>query len=443
MGDKRINRLGSVSLAAAILGFLVVELQPWIPLAAIQLFGGLTLKGLFEAFFEASMAGAVADWFAVTALFKDPLGMRLPHTNILAKNKDTIADAVPRFLTGFVNSKEIASELGKIDYASKASEILAAGGPREELHSFLRSRSAEFLTAYGLEGQAASAERFAALRRFAGELLGFIADRVDAPAEASALLAWARKERFDEKALEAVAEYARAEIGRNRVRLVAILTPMVKRNSGWQGLFIGSSTVERFLSGMQDELAEIKADKTNDFRRFVLSSISSYASELAAGKAGSGGRGGDRSGGPARERLAAAFREALTDEAFRDGFARFLAQLLSRLGEDLSGAEGRFIPSLELVEDALASKLQADEALRSGLNAMVSSLIAAVIERGRVVEGVTEYLAGLLRATDERVFVKRIEESVWNDLQYIRLNGAVVGGFVGIAITTIKAALSG
>jgi uncharacterized membrane-anchored protein YjiN (DUF445 family) len=73
---------------------------------------------------------------------------------------------------------------------------------------------------------------------------------------------------------------------------------------------------------------------------------------------------------------------------------------------------------------------------------MAASLLAGVIERGRIIEGVTEYLAGLLRAVEPRRFVARIEESVWNDLQYIRLNGATVGGLVGLVIALAKAALA-
>ena len=133
----------------------------------------------------------------------------------------------------------------------------------------------------------------------------------------------------------------------------------------------------------------------------------------------------------------------MASEEFRNGFAQFTAQLLSRVGEDLSGGGGRLIPALERGEEALAARLTGDERLRASLNAMAGSLIASVIERGRVVEGVTEYLAGLLRSTDERNFVKRIEESVWNDLQYIRVNGSVVGGLVGLAIALTKAALGG
>jgi uncharacterized membrane-anchored protein YjiN (DUF445 family) len=430
MGDRKRNRLGSVSLVAAIGGFLVVELQPWLPLASVALFGGLSLKGLLEAFFEASMAGAFADWFAVTALFKDPLGIRLRHTNIIAKNKDSIADAIPRFLTGFVSPEAITGELRKVDFASKAAEALSAGGLSEELHSFLRLRAAELLAAYGGGDEA----KTAALRRFTDDILGFVSERVDAAAEASALLDWARREGFDERALGAAAEYARAEIGRNRVMLVSMITPIVKRNAGWQGLFIGSATVERFLAGIQDELVAVSTDEGNDFRRFILSSVSAYAGRLSPGGSG---------GSVERERMSKAFRDALADEGFRDGFARFAAQFLSRLGEDLSLPEGRFIPSLQSVEAALASRLQGDGELRARLNLTVASLIGNVLERGRIVEGVTDYLAGLLRSTDERVFVEKVEAAVWNDLQYIRLNGAVVGGVVGLAIATIKALLGG
>jgi uncharacterized membrane-anchored protein YjiN (DUF445 family) len=434
MGEKKRNRLGTISLVVAVAGFLAVELQPWLALGSVALFGGLSLKGLLEAFFEASLAGAFADWFAVTALFKDPFGVHLPHTNILAKNKDSIADGIPRFLTGFVSPEAIREELGKIDYAAQAAAALSAGEAKDGLHGFLRQRAAEFLEAYSGSKEGEETARGAALRRFVDEVLGFVSDRVDLPTEAASILSWARKERFDERALEAIAEYARVEIGRNRVKLVAILTPMIKRNAGWQGLFIGSGTVERFVAGIQDELAELKADKTNDLRRFAISSLGGYAARLSST---------DSKDAAIREEMAKAFRGALSDEGFRSGFASFLSQFLARAGEELSSADGRFIATLERLEASLAERLANDEELRTRLNSAAASLLSGVIERGRVIEGVTEYLAGLLRATDERRFVSRIEDSVWDDLQYIRLNGATVGGLVGLVIALAKAALAG
>lgn len=428
MGTEKRNRLGSLSLVAAIVGFLAVEFQPWLPLSSIALFGGLTLKGLLLAFFEASLAGAFADWFAVSALFKDPLGFRLPHTNIIARNRDSIAAALPRFLTGFATPEAISAELAKVDFAAKASELISSGKSRDELHAFLKRQVAELLSAYGGADEA----RSAALRVFVDRFLGFAGEEIDAAREFSSLLGWAREEGFDERVIESIAEYARLEIGRNRPRIIAILTPIVKRNAGWKGLFINAGTVEGFIVGMQDELAELKSDKSNELRRFIMSALEAYASKLEPGS---------RGGEDERERLSSAFGDALADEGFRGAFSRFVAGLLSRLGDDLAGEDGRFIPLLESGLDALAAKLLGDEELRSRFNASAASLVGGVIERGRVVEGLTEYLAGLLRATDERVFVDRIEGAVWNDLQYIRLNGAVVGGLVGLMLVLSTAAL--
>jgi uncharacterized membrane-anchored protein YjiN (DUF445 family) len=431
MSDKQRNRLGTASLVGAFAGFLVVELQPWLPLASVALFGGLSLKGLLEAFFEASLVGAFADWFAVTALFKDPLGLRLPHTNILAKNKDAIADAVPRFLVGFVTQDAIREELGKLDFASKAAEALSAGGLREELHAFLRPRAAELLASYS--GPSKSEE----LRRLAGQILDFAAQRIDAPSLISGALAWAKKERYDARALEAIASMARDGIGRNQARLISLITPLVKRNAGWQGIFIGKGMVERFISGIQEELGDIKADKANELRRYVLNSVAEYGVSLSAGAAES-----SEPSRAARERLSASFRKALEGEEFRKGFEGFLAHILSRLGDDLSGEGGRFQSTLESAEASLGARLASDGELRARLNSLAASVLTGVIERGRLIEGITAYLAKLLRSTDDRYFVERIEGAVWNDLQYIRVNGAVVGGLVGLAIALVKAAVA-
>jgi Predicted membrane protein len=428
MADKKKNRLGSISLCAAITGFLVIELQPWLALDSVVVFGSLTMKRLFEAFFEASMAGAFADWFAVSALFRDPLGVHLPHTNILAKNKDSIADAIPNFLKGFLSVDAMAAEFRKMDFAAKVSEALGSGGARDELHAFLKLRAASLLASYGGRDE----EKAAALRRFTGEALDFAAARVDAPSELAGILAWARSGGYDERAFESLADYARTEIGRNRNKIVALVTPLVKRSAGWKGLFINAGTIDGFVAGIEEELADMRSDRRNETRRFILSSVADYAAKLGQGAPTS-----------ERDKLEAAFREAIADQGFRDGFATFAQGILARLGEDMGSDSGAFLPELGRIEDGAAAKLASDEELRAKFNGIAASLAVTVIERGRFVEGASEYVASLLRATDEKYFVSKIEESVWGDLQYIRLNGAVVGGLVGLVIALGKAALGG
>jgi uncharacterized membrane-anchored protein YjiN (DUF445 family) len=330
---------------------------------------------------------------------------------------------------GFLSTEAMAAEFRKVDFAGKAAEALSSGGTRDALHGFLKLRAAELLLAYGGRDEGKSA----ALRRFTDEILDFASKRVDAPGELAGILAWAREGRYDERALEAIAEYARLEIGRNRTKIVALVTPIVKKSAGWKGLFINTGTIDGFVTGIEDELSEIRSDKSNDARRFILSSIADYAAKLKASAPGSS----------ERDRVEPAFREALADPSFREGFAAFVQSTLSRLGEDMGSETGTFLPDLVRVEDGVAAKLASDEEVRSRFNAMAGTLAASVIERGHLIEGASGYVANLLRSTDDAYFVGKIEESVWGDLQYIRLNGAVVGGLVGLLLALGKAALGG
>jgi uncharacterized membrane-anchored protein YjiN (DUF445 family) len=431
---KGRNNLGTTSLGAAFAGFLFLSFQPWIPLDGLLLFPGLSLGRLLRAFFEASLVGALADWFAVTALFRDPLGLKLPHTNILAKNKDAIAEAVPRFLSSFVSDDKIEGELLKVDFASKAEELLAPGETREELHGFLRGRVSALLSSFadGASAPDAPPSRMEGLRSFVRELLSFASERIDPGAAFAGLIRWAEREGFDERVFEGLADLLRSEIGKNRARLAAAITPIIKRNAGWQGLFVGQGTVERLLVGLQEELADIRRDKRHALRRFFLGAVERYAAILAGEAADPEGE---------RERFAAGIRDALADESFRSGFADFIADMLRRIGSDLSSPESRFLEGLERIEDALETRLARDGELRARFNRGAAGLVSGLIARSRIVEGLTDYLSGLLKKTDDREFVRRVEGAVWNDLQYIRVNGAIVGGLVGVVLALLAAVL--
>ncbi|MDA8426456.1 MAG: DUF445 domain-containing protein [Treponema sp.] len=423
---KQRNRIGAVSLAIAAGGFLVVSFQPWLRLDAVTLFHGLTLKHLLAAFFDAALVGSLADWFAVSALFRDPLGLRLPHTNILAKNKDSIAEAVPRFITLFVSDDRISEELGRLDFASKLEAALAAGGLRGELHDFLRSRASAFLLGYrGSEGG-----RSESLREAVAKLAEFAAERTDFAAAFAGILRWAREERFDERLVEALADLLRTEIGRNRFKLAASITPIVKRNAGWQGLFIGRGTIEGLLRGVEDELGELRSDRRHELRLFLVSSLERYASQLA-------GEAPDPS--DERGRFSSMVRDALRDPGFLRGLSGSLAGLLGSLGEDLASPDSGFMGGLGRMEDSLAARLGGDAEFRARFNRALAGAVAALIARSRIVDSLTDYITGLLKATDSKEFVGRVEDAVWNDLQYIRVNGAVVGGIVGLLLALLGA----
>jgi uncharacterized membrane-anchored protein YjiN (DUF445 family) len=422
------NRIGALSLLGALAGFLVVTFQPWVPLDHLILYRTLSLKALLMAFFDASLVGSLADWFAVSALFKNPLGVPLPHTDIIAKNKDAIAEAVPRFLTSFVSEDKIAVELGRVDFAAKVQAFLSQPDSRGELHEFLRSRLSTLLSPATM----AEGTRGEGLRTFTRELFSFARETLDPAAILAAVLRWARKEGLEEKIVENAAELLRVGIARNLVRLASVITPILKRNAGWQGIFVGQGTIERLLQGVQNELAQVRSNPGHELRRMLTDALGSYAARLA---------GDAEDPGDERGRFRASARRLLADEGLQERAAQLIAALLGKVGADLGGQNSRFFSGMERAEDALAAQLGRNEAFRAGFNRGIAGLISGAIAKSNLIEGMTGYLATLLKSTDERDFVRRIEDAVWNDLQYIRVNGAVVGGLVGLVLSLLSGLL--
>ena len=219
------NRIGLYSLVAAAVGFLFVTFQPWLPLEHVVLFRRLSLRSLLTAFFDASLVGALADWFAVSALFRHPIRVPLPHTNILARNREAIAEAVPRFLGSFIKEETIAAELGAVDFAGKVEAVLAKAVVRTEIIEFLRARFMALLAAASAPEGRGPSESFTMMVR---EIAMFAAERVDPAAVVGSFIQWGMREGLDEPVISAAVSAAGTALQRHlddRGNLEKSLTP--------------------------------------------------------------------------------------------------------------------------------------------------------------------------------------------------------------------------
>ena len=262
------------------------------------------------------------------------------------------------------------------------------------------------------------------------EVLVFAAGRIDAARAAGALLGWSRKEGLDDRLIAGAAEVVRAGIAENFDVLADTITPLLKRNAGWQGIFVGRGTVERLLRGAQEELQRVQADPRHDMRLLLAERLAVLASRLSGEPGGSD---------TLADRVRTSFRDILTDPVTHGRVSRFAVVVMHRLRAALLADSSGVLEGLTRVEDVLTTQLRENREFRRAFNRGVAGLVSSLIARSGLIEGVTGYLAGLLRNTDEREFVGRVEDAVWNDLQYIRVNGAVVGGIVGILLAVIAA----
>src|SRR5688572_33330247 len=120
---------GAAGMKAAATGLLVLMAAVFI--AARQFESAYPWVGYVKAFAEAAMVGGLADWFAVTALFRHPLGLPIPHTAIIPRNKDRIGDALASFLRdNFLTASVVARRMRRIDVAGAVGRMLASP-PRE------------------------------------------------------------------------------------------------------------------------------------------------------------------------------------------------------------------------------------------------------------------------------------------------------------------------
>jgi hypothetical protein len=211
------NRWGTVFLIAAATGAVFFWLQPWWHADAVR---------FFRAFFEAGLAGALADWFAVTALFKKPLGIPLPHTDLLVRRKDALVDALPRFLGTFLEPDRLHPVLRGLDWAGLL------------------------------------------LSRWDGEALDELFAQGVRAAEGSPSRA-----RWEERIVAVGAELLHRELARHRTDMVAPVTAMIKRKAGWKGLFVSQDTVDEAIEGFLDELATIRENTDSPLGRMLVTAL--------------------------------------------------------------------------------------------------------------------------------------------------------------------------
>jgi uncharacterized membrane-anchored protein YjiN (DUF445 family) len=366
--------------------------------------------GYIRAFAEASMVGACADWFAVVALFRHPLGIPIPHTAIVPRNKARIGDAIGKFIdTNFLAPSVVSARLANIDavgwwagylikpdnaaivaqrtvgFLAPVVEIMA----REPIHAYLRET-----TRHGLQAVPAAP--------LAGRVLAVLL-------ESGQLLALAER---------AIA-YVDAALARNDELVRA---KVAAQSSWWIPKWVDNRLADRVMSGMRGSLGELHGANHPWRGHFV-----SFAEELI------GQLESDPEMFATGERLKA---EILANPAVVTWLDMLWREIEAKLKESLAG-DTSFVQSyLENTLPSLARSLTEDDQLRMTFNGWIRRTVEMTVVPHRAEIGA--YIADVVRRWDDRTLVGKMELTFGKDLQYIRINGTLVGGLVGLLIHIIS-----
>ena len=363
--------------------------------------------GLLQSTAKAGLVGGLADWFAVTALFRHPLGLPIPHTAILPAQKERLGRALGSFIANHVFTEaDIERALAQLDMPGLLARLLADPENGAVAGRLCASALPHLLDRLE-DGRAGDLLARAMPRLLSGETL--------APVVARALRVLVEGERHQEVLsflLAELKEVLRAKEASLRVMIEERVREQGGRLIGWA---IGGSIATRVMSAMSEELDRTdpaNSDLREAFTVWVRREIDRIendperARELADGLRGLFGHRSVRGWGQDVWQRARQMIEA--DLERPDGWvARLVADALPRLG----------------------AMLNHDEAARRRTDAIVRR--AAL----RLLPGLRDRMAGFIGAVvggwDARLITDKLELRVGRDLQYVRVNGTLVGALVG------------
>lgn len=399
---RRMRRLAGAVLGGMAAVFLATHLAP--DAAAVR---------LVRAMAEAGMIGGLADWFAVEALFRRPLGLPIPHTALLPRNQARAARNVGRFFeTHFLEPASLRQRLRQLQPGRLALDWLSrpenAGRVAREFTGL-----AGALLDQGLSPRAAARSR-AWLRAQAG--------RADADAAIARALAQLVKDGVRSTVATEVVGMVRDAIDQNREVAVAL----VQDRSRW---WIASAVDRRIAGLVVDGVLSLLEDlqvEGSELRRDFQAAFDRTVDALGAEGTL------DRAVGEARHSLVqnGVLNAELTRlaEGLRD-------RLRARIAED---PEALAAPIARLIRD-IAQRALDDEATRTALDERLSDLAAEIV--GDMRPAVAGYIADVIAGWEPEDLNARFEDEIGPDLQFIRINGALLGALIGGVLFAVNALL--
>ncbi|HET6941259.1 MAG TPA: DUF445 domain-containing protein [Sphingomicrobium sp.] len=362
-----------------------------------------------KAFAEAAMVGGLADWFAVTALFRHPLGLPIPHTAIIPRNKDRIGEALANFIReNFLVPSVVARRMRNIDVAGAVGRFLqtpAGEGTR------IRAGASRLI-----------ADIFESLddERLGGIVKGAISTRIR-KMEVSPLLGHALASAINEDRhvpmLEAAIRWTARALEANE----PLIRDMVHKKANWALKLAGldAKLADAIIDGLRKLTVEMSTDPAHPVRVKAEEALAQLANDLQTR--------------PETRARVEAIKDQLLDNR---SVGLWLDTLWQKSREAVIKAarnpDAAFAGKLGEVLKSMGATLESDPRIRSAINQFARRAVVGM--SASYGSSMVKLVSETVRGWDAGTVTARLESAVGRDLQYIRINGTLVGGLVGVAI---------
>ncbi len=367
--------------------------------------------GYLRATAEASMVGGLADWFAVTALFRHPLGIPIPHTAIVPRRKDRVGRTLGAFVQrNFLTREVIGGRLRSLNIAERLAHWIAEP---ENARTIARHAATSLAAAAQVlrdEDMQALIDRSVATR---------IRDTRVAPLAGKVLSVVTEGGRHQELLNEAIRLLARA-VEENH----DLIRERVERESPWWiPTAIDERIYQKIVDAIERTLIEIRDNPDHELRARFDIALRDFIERLQHSPA-------------TAARAEALKQELLETEAVREFSTSLWIDAKSALLRYAAHPETMNTATLERALAAFAEAVLVDPALLQKVDDVIADVAIFLVARYQ--DDVADLIANTVQSWDPHVTSRRVELAIGRDLQFIRINGTLVGGLAGLVIYTLS-----
>ena len=374
---------------------------------------------IIAAFAEAATIGGLADWYAVVALFKRPMGLPIPHTAIIPRNQDRIADNLGAFIEeNFLAAGPVRQKLQEVDFADEMIKWLSDRGRSASLASFVAKLAPQMLHAVEETG----------LKGFASERVATQLKQTDMSPVVMEVLSGLTKDGRHQQLMDELVDALHRFLS-NEDAIEAIRKRVAEEMPSALIIFRADEAIlRRILKTAGALLEELKANKGHELRDEFESFFKKYVRRLKRSKTFA--------------KRIDTMKSQLLERPEVTGMADQLwATLVEFVETDVAADDSILIERLTDLLVDVAQNLKGEDQLLSDINARMATAVSTFVDAQK--HNLSKFVAEQVKSWDFNQMTLLIEANIGKDLQFIRFNGMIIGGMAGVVLFLIETFILG
>ncbi|MCW0182381.1 MAG: DUF445 domain-containing protein [Zavarzinia sp.] len=362
------------------------------------------------AFAEAALVGGLADWFAVTALFRHPMGIPIPHTAIVPRNQARIGSTLGRFVANnFLKPEEVTAKLRQIDLPRIIADWLDKPENRQRAAERMAKSVPGILNALDDED----------VGRFLQTNLSARVKDIGVAPILGQIVQLLTNEGHHQRLLDELLERAARLVHDNKELIEKRVDEQLPR---WLPKAVDRAVYQKVLAALDSTLEEIR-NPEGPWRQQFDEATKAFVHEL-------------RTSPEMRAKGEEILHRLLGNDTLKQYFRDIARSLKERIQRDAMAEDSGLRRQIDSAMRVYGETLTRDPAIRETLQHWIEQAVNSTVVGRR--EQIGEWIGSIVQKWDPDTIVTKLETQVGRDLQFIRINGTVVGGLIGLGLYLVE-----